>query len=1106
MIVKVHNYVRIMAKLALYAFVICQSLLMSFASDVDAQQKYLREIEIELPSYENADLKVLINDIQDRSDFEFASPRRLISKKSINLEEKRWNMEHLLREISTQAKVSIRRVNETISFSEVEMQALPDVVEVNIVQVSISGTITDENGEGLPGATIQEKGTTNGTITDVEGKFSLDVSENATLIVSFVGYQAREVALNGRSVLDLSLEADVSALEEVVVVGYGTSKKSDLTGSVASLNADEFDGQSINSFEEGLQGKLSGVHVNQATGQPGGQTIIRIRGQNSILGKSDPLYVLDGIPILSSSDGNTSLLANINPADIESIDVLKDASATAIYGARGSNGVILITTKQGQSGTQRVNFESSIGFASPSRKLDLLNSSEFVELANEQAFNDGQALPFPDVSSVLSSGVNTDWQDEIFKTAMTQNYSLSFSGGGKNAQYFTSASFMDQDGIIIGSGFTRGSVKLNLNNEISDKLKVKTNITVSRSIADRSQTDGTSSGVLRDALGAPPFLSPYDNEGNFTPGETLYGFPFSESAGDNPLITANERMNKLTINRFVGNIRTQYSLFKEFSTELMVGTDYSGRILDRYDTRLVRSVSDGTGSERRTDETYFIVENLYKFSKSFNDNFHDINAVAGITRESSISRNIEASSSGFVTDDFSNLNLGAGERPDAPQNGITEWDLLSILARVNYTLMDKYLITLSGRRDGSSRFGEGNKWAFFPSVALAWRIGDERFISQTNQISDLKLRFSMGKSGNQAIAPYQSLQRFTEQPLIIGGSRVIGFSPDNLGNSNLKWETTDQANLGLDFGMWNQRFRLNLDLYHKTTRDLLALVVLPPTSGFSTVIQNVGVMENKGIEVNVGYDVIDRQKLDWSINLNLTSNKNEVEQLSSGADVIVSAGYTGETILRVGEPVSSFYGLIEDGLTDNGLINYVDQNNDDQINNDDRVIIGNPNPDFVFGFTSRLDYNNFYLSAFLQGEFGKEILNENTYWHGLPFFRGNNVVSSANNRWSQENQDQNANYPLASVNLNFMKSDRFIEDGSYVRLSNVRLGYNLPTDSDFIRSLGVFVSIDNLLTITNYSWYNPDVNSFQSGDLKVGWDMNTYPLARTITIGLNIGL
>lgn len=971
---------------------------------------------------------------------------------------------------------------------------------------TVSGVVTDaSNDESLPGVNIIVKGTTIGTSTNQDGEYSLDVpSLNDTLIVSFVGFQTEEIAIDGQQTIDIALVQSTLAGEELVVVGYGTQRRMDLTGAISSVETDEFEGRNISSFEEGLQGQSPGVHVNQGSGQPGGRTIIRIRGQNSILGSSDPLYVLDGVPIQSDADGNTSILASINPGDIESVEILKDASATAIYGARGSNGVILITTKRGRAGQHRINFESKVGISNVTKKIDLLNSRQFVELANEAALNDGQTLPFPDVEAV--SRINTDWQDEIFRTAITQNYSLSFSGGDKETQYYVSGGFLDQEGGIIGSMFTRGSFRLNLDQQVSERLKLSSQMIASRTQADRSETE-TSSGILRSALGSPPFISPTNENGEYTPGNILYGFPFSESAGDNPLLIANERMDKLTTRRLSGNVRGRYDIREDFFIDVMLGTDQTDRIEDNYSTRLLRGVTDGSGSERRTEKISYIVENMYNYNRNLAGGAHRINAVAGFTWESEKTEFISASAEGFLTDDFKNQNLGAGERFSQPNSGISEWDLISFLGRINYTFNDQYLLTFSGRRDGSSRFGEGNKWAFFPSIALAWRMAGYSFMDEIDQVSELKLRFSWGKSGNEAITPYQSLQRFTPDPLVIGDSREVGFAPANIGNPNLKWETTEQINLGLDVGLWDQRARMSFDIYQKMTNDLLALVGLPPNSGFTSTIDNVGTMENRGIEFSAEMNIFrDRQNFSWNVGLNVSANKNNVKELSRGSDVF-SAGipFLSESIIREGEPVSSFFGYEEDGLTEDGMINFVDKNGDGEITNADRVIIGNPHPDFIFGLNTEVNYKNFDLSIFLQGEYGKDILNGNQYFHALPFFRGTNNITAVQDRWTSENPDPNAKYPKATANLNVRLSDRFVEDGSYIRLKTVQFGYNLPAEKLPIRSARLFVTGQNLFTITDYSWYNPDINTYESGDLRIGIDINTFPISRTLTFGVNVG-
>ena len=972
---------------------------------------------------------------------------------------------------------------------------------------NVTGKVTSEDApDGLPGVNVLLKGTNTGTVTDVDGNYTIEVSSNsATLVFSFVGYLNTEVVVGDRSVININLLADVQALDELVVIGYGSQKRSDLTGSISSVDPDQFEGRNISSLEEGLQGQAPGVQVVQGSGQPGGRTIVRIRGQNSILGGGDPLYVIDGVPVTSFNDGNTSILSTINPGDIESIEILKDASATAIYGARGGNGVILITTKRGKQG-QHVTFESTVGISEVIKTLDVLDSNQFVRLANERSVNDGVDLPFPNPNDVV--GTNTNWQDEIFQTALVQNYTINFSGGGENTNYFASGNYLDQEGTIIGTGFSRGSFRLNLDQKVSERFSFSTQMYASRSVSDRTETEAFNS-IISNAIGMPPVDPPFDDEGNPTPGEVLLRYPFSPSAGDNPVIEATEILDKLTATRILANIRNSYRITDDLSYELMLGADIINRKQDEYASRKVRGNTDGSGGQTRSEATKYIVENLIKYKKTISTN-HQLDATGGFTWETFRSDFLSGSAEGFVSDDLLNNSLQAGERFGSPQTGVSEWDLLSYLGRVNYTFLNRYLVTLTGRWDGSSRFGEGNKWGFFPSLALAWRVSDENFMSSSNTISNLKLRFSWGQSGNQAIDPFQSLQRFSPQELVFGESRAkaVGFAPSNLGNPDLKWETTENINLGFDIGLIDQRLRISLDLYHKETTDLLALVNLPPTSGFSTNLQNIGSMKNQGIELSLGADIFGSDKtVAWDVNFNISSNKNEVIELAGGADVIAPAiSFVGSAhILREGEPLSSFFAVEENGLTEDGLISYVDQNGDGDINNSDRVILGNPYPDFIFGFTSHVNYKRFDFDVFVQGEQGRDLWNANLYYSASSFFRGVNQITAVENRWTPDNPNPNAPYPKATSGLNLQWSDRFIEDASYLRLKSIKISYNLPVDRLPINSARVFVSGQNLLTITDYSWYNPDVNAAETGDLRIGVDFDTYPISKTVMFGINIG-
>ena len=977
-----------------------------------------------------------------------------------------------------------------------------------VLEQTISGTVNDaDNGEPLPGVNVLAKGTTIGTVTDVNGSYRLTIDDEVEVLVfSSIGYATQEVAINSRSTINLSLLPDVQSLSEVVVIGYGAQKKSDITGAVSSVEPKEFENEPIANVTQGLQGKVAGVNVTSGSGAPGGNMIVRIRGNSSVIGSNDPLYVIDGIPVQGGNNGSTNLLSTINPTDIESIEVLKDASATAIYGSRGSNGVILITTKSGKEGRNQVEFEAYTGFREVERQLDMMNSRQFAEIANERNRNDDLPIIFNEIDTLTN--VNTNWQDEIFRRAPIQSYSLAFSGGNEKTTYLISGSYFKEDGIIVGSDFSRGSVRLNLDQQVNDRLKVAGRFFVSRSVNIEINDDG----VLASALNAPPFLPVYNPDGSYVDAATLKQYSFSPSVGDNAVALATEQLDQRTLDRLLGNVTGSYSLTDALTLNVMLGVDQLGSERDFYNPRILESgLPAGVGIKNFRKVTSFLNENTLNYSKNFGED-HQLSVVAGFTWQTEQNDFLEGRSNGFVTDELQNNILSAGENFSAPDNEFEEWTLLSWLGRINYVLKDKYLFTLSGRADGSSRFGAGNKWGFFPSGAVAWRVSDEAFIQDNfSQLSNLKLRVSYGISGNQAIDPYQSLQRFTDVGLAFGGTPTSGFAAENLGNPDLRWETTAEFNAGLEFGFWEQRVRASVDYYTKNTDDLLAEVNLPPTSGFTTNIQNIGSVRNSGFEIQLGSDLIRTSKVIWDVNFNAFRNVNEVTETASGQDIIVpTIDILGSAnIVREGEPLSSFYGLKTDGLTEEGLINYVDVNEDGEINDDDRVILGNPYPDLFYGFSSNFTYGNFSLRVSLVGEAGKTLWNNNIYRHMNSFHRGSNQLAVVADRWTPENPNPNAAYPKATSGLNQRPSDYYLEDASFLRIQNVRLNYNIPVsafNTSVFQSANVYVSAQNLFTFTDYSWYTPDVNTFASGDLRIGIDQRTYPSARTFTVGLRVVL
>jgi len=999
----------------------------------------------------------------------------------------------------------------------------PVFAQQKVTGIVFSGT----DNSPLPGASVVIKGSATGTTTDANGRFTLTASPTATLTISYIGYQNTEVVLGNRTEISVTLAADDKSLNEVVVVGYGTQKRRDVTGSIASVSAQAIKEMPITSAEQGLQGRVAGVQVIQSNSAPGGAISIRVRGGNSVLGGNEPLYVIDGFPVYNSigtNDGQsqpTNPLATINPNDIVSMEVLKDASATAIFGARGANGVVIITTRRGKAGPGTVDFEAYYGVQTVRRKLPLLNGSQYMDLANEKARNLGQTtLPFPDKSSWP---VSTDWQEELFQAAPIQNYALSFSGGSETSRYAISGNWFDQQGIVIGSGFSRGSVRANMDNTISRKLSLSTSITASRSINQQARTSiNFGNGVVYNALISAPLAPVYNADGSYFRVNTI---PATEPFGTNPLALAQEFSNQLVTNRILANTNLTYAFSPELALSVRLGIDYSNDRTDRYFSWKLPG-STGQASVFTGEGSTYLNENILTYKKQLGAN-HSLDATGGFTWQESVFSSLSASSQNFAVDLFGTDNLSAGNSPGLPGSGRSKNTLLSWLGRVNYGFRDRYLLTVSARTDGSSRFGSGNKWGFFPSAALAWRVSEEPFMKAVSWISDLKLRTSIGVTGNQEIGNYQSLNRLNTVTSIQGVTQapVVGFAVTTMANPDLKWETTTQYDAGLDVSFLNSRVNLSLDYYVKNTTDLLAQVPVAISSGFSSILLNSGSIRNQGFDVSIDGTILNRSKLRWNAGLNLSTNQNRVQSVAVRGGQFFAPRITSPVdlpvnIIREGQPVSAFFGYVRDGLwgEDQGTTSlmpnarageqrYKDLNGDGRITADDRTILGKPNPDLIYGLTSQLTYGPFDLNILFQGVQGATVFNANNFTLSDVFARGNNQVADIIDRWTNENRNVNAKYPRAS-SVSPLVSDRFFEDASYFRLRNIQLGYNLPVGSlgvKWFRSARVYVSGQNLLTVTRYTGFDPEVSSTAGSDLRKGVDIGAYPAAKMWTAGLRLG-
>ncbi len=968
---------------------------------------------------------------------------------------------------------------------------------------AITGKVTDEKGEGLPGVSVVVKNTTRGTSTDADGRFKLNVPDEATtLVFSFVGYLSQEVAIGNRSDLAVDLKVDTKSLEEVVVVGYGTVKKSDLTGSLSQVKSKELNAFPNSNVLQALSGRAAGVQVLQNTGAPGAGVSVRIRGTNSIQGSNEPLYVVDGFPISGSNP------TALNNSDIESIEILKDASATAIYGSRGANGVVIITTKRGKTGKTNVDFETSYTSQKLIKKLDLMNAKEYATFYNEQAVND-KLTPYFTQAQIDGFGEGFDWQDLVFQKAPMTTSALNISGGNEKTQFSVSGSVFNQAGIVKGSDYKRYSLRANVNHEISKKFSVNLSSTLTRLNTGRKDSGGGSRGnsMISAAISAPPTLTPFKDDGTYRVLATSY--PFVATDLINPLNFINEQSDQIRANLALVNAALIFRPIPDLTIKIAGGIENRDDRTDSYRTRNFVN-SAGVASVSTNQITSLLSENTISYTKSFQK--HSVSAVAGFTYQDFVNTSLSAGGNGFLSDIFGTYDLSASITPGIPNSGYSKSVLLSYLARVNYGFDGKYLLTASFRRDGSSKYSEGNKWGFFPSAAFAWRVSNEDFLKENTVISDLKFRASWGLTGSQAIGAYATLNQLSSGKTVYDNALYNTFAPGTRLPGNLKWETTEQKDVGIDLGILKNRVTFTLDYYIKNTRDLLNTVVLPSSLGFTSTIQNVGQVQNKGFELGVDARVF-TGAFRWDLNANLSLNRNKVVKLQGGEDILggtvsVVAINDVTNILREGQPIGRYWGYVEDGYDDKGKIKFKDIDGDGAISIKDKTYIGDPNPTFTFGVNSAMSYKNFDLTIFLQGVQGNDLFNASSIVNTMDYGFGLNMPKEVfYNHWSPTNP--NAKYPIISNSSRTSVSNRYIEDGSYLRLKTIQLAYNLPLQTwgvNWIRNAQVYASGQNLLTLTNYSWWDPEVNSNGGANsTNQGFDFNSYPSSKSVTVGVRVG-
>ncbi|MBC6366694.1 TonB-dependent receptor [Algoriphagus sp. AK58] len=979
-------------------------------------------------------------------------------------------------------------------------------------QMQVSGVVTDENQLGLPGANILIKGTTVGTVTDIDGKFSIQVpSPNSVLVISYLGYVSQEVIVGGKSNFQIQLAVDIDQLEEVVVTGYGTQRRIETTGSISSVKSAEILQTPVANVAQGLQGRVAGLQVVQNSAAPGGNVSVRVRGTNSIRGSSEPLFIIDGVQFNNGGGVNDlSPLSTINPNDIASVEVLKDASSTAIYGARGANGVIIITTKRGGAGRTVFSLDSYYGVQQPTKQIDMLNGAQFAELENEVY----RRAVFADPAA---EGEGTNWQDLIYRDAPMQSHQLSLLGGNEKTQFAISGNFFDQKGIVINSDFQRYSLRINLDHKINDRFKIGTSILGSQNINNTIPTGSSSldgaaitTSIVGAAMGAPPTLKPYDANGNVWPfGDQVSG-GYREVT--NPLGLA-EILNKTAIQQVLSNLYIEAKLAEGLTYTASFNAVLRNDLNDFYSPISIialgdRNATSGSGRKLNRDLSTLLHESIFSYSKKFGEN-HSLRFTGVFSTQSDEVRSNQASGTGFPNDATTNEALQVAAVYSVNSFRSSE-RLDSYMARVNYGYKDKIFVDVTARADGSSKFGVNNKYGFFPAASAAWRISEEGFLKSSTVISDFKLRASYGITGNSgAINPYQSLATVGPgSSYNMGNVLVTGLAPNGIANPDLRWEKSYQSNIGFDVSFLDDRFSVVADFYNRTTSDLLYLKNLPLSSGYSTIIGNFAELENRGFEFALNGVLINKD-LKWDISANISVNRNKVVGLDGDVDEQFVTPYS---VVSVGYPLGVFKTFVFDGIYQSGEQilpgsggrvgghKVKDINNDGVINNLDQVITGDPNPDFIFGFTSNFAYKGFDLNFFVSGSVGNDLYNVSRYTFENPLGQ-RNVLKELENRWSPTNPSQE--YVSGFQGGRLPISDRFMEDGSFVRLKNITLGYSILGIKG-IQKLRFYVSGNNLVTFTDYSGFDPEVNTFGGSNVAIGVDNLVYPIAKSFIGGLQI--
>lgn len=1046
---------------------------------------------------ENKSIKDVLFQIESMSEFRFIYENEKINlDKKISIKTENQSIQSILKEVFEKENVDYEITENNFILINPKNKVIR-IHSQNALQQQkrkITGVITDKEGFPLPGANVVEEGTTNGIITDLEGNFSLEVSDNAVLQISYIGYTTRKIAVNNQNSFAITLSEDLQALEEVVVVGYGTQRKSDLTGAIYSVKTEKLEDLPNTNIIQGLQGSVPGLNITNTESDPGAAPELRIRGENSLSASNNPLIILDGIPFEEN-------INDINPGDIESVNVLKDASSAAIYGARAANGVIIITTKKGKKGKVQVNYRGYYGIQTVENKIDLLNGSKYIKFLQDYNRFVGktdltpEALLMTDELAQYNAGSEVDWQDMVFRVASQQNHQLSFSGGSDKTSYYTSLGFLDQRGIVENSGMTRYTLRSNIDHKISNWLKLGANIQLTNKDLGGNQPD------ITNAIKISPYGKVKDENGRYThypqSPQQYYSNPFADNGATVDDVTK----------RAFANIFSEITIpfIKGLSYRLNFGIDYNNREYGDYypSYTLTGKQPNGLANIENYSQVRLTWENIITYNKDFDN--HHVDLTGLYSRESDTNKESKIEGKGFVNDDNLYHYIESAEQKDI-ESKLTESELVSYMGRINYNFRHKYFFTATGRIDGYSGFGRNNKYGFFPSIALGWVPTQENFMQEFDGLSFvnyLKFRVSLGENGNMGISPYQTLDSFTGINYVYGDNQTTanGLIISKVGNPDLKWESTITLNLGVDYALFDNRISGNIEFYKSQSKNLLMTRQLPVMNGYTSIWYNVGKTENKGFEFNLNTVNIENDDFRWTTNLNFSLNHDKIVALrGDGKDDLANSWF-------IGQPLRVYYDYNMIGIwqtTDDIANSHMptakpgtpiikDVTKDGKITGDDREIIGSKLPDWIGGITNTFSYKNWSLSAFINTVQG--IDKENNLLNPGAWLPAKNTNYLDIPYWTEENPSNT--YVAPGYDENALQH-KFYQDASYVRIKDVSLAYTFPQKiiEEFgIANLKLYISGKNLYTFTNWDGYDPEADK----------SFDPYPNSRTIVMGVNLG-